>query len=123
MWVLVPRPKDVNIVQSMWLFKKKYNVDGSLERYKARLMINGKSQRPRIDCDETFGPAVKPATIRTVLSLVTSRQCPMHQLDIKNASLHENLNETVYMHQPPRFHDPKFSNHVCHHKKSLYSLK
>lgn len=41
-WVLVPRPQGVNIVRSMWLFKKKYKADDSLERYKAQLVANGK---------------------------------------------------------------------------------
>ncbi|GKC85747.1 ribonuclease H-like domain-containing protein [Tanacetum coccineum] len=77
-WVLVPRPPNVNIARSMWLYKHKYNADGSLSRYKARLVANGRSQQQGIDCDETFSPVVKPATIRTVLSLVVSRQWPIH---------------------------------------------
>ncbi|GKA28071.1 ribonuclease H-like domain-containing protein [Tanacetum coccineum] len=68
-WVLVPRPPNVNIVCSMWLYKHKYNADGSLNRYKARLVANGRSQQQGIDYDETFSPVVKPATIRTVLGL------------------------------------------------------
>ncbi|GJW71950.1 ribonuclease H-like domain-containing protein [Tanacetum coccineum] len=62
----------------MWLYKHKYNADGSLSRYKARLVANGRSQQQGIDCDETFSPVVKPATIRTVLSLAVSRQWPIH---------------------------------------------
>ncbi|GKB15558.1 ribonuclease H-like domain-containing protein [Tanacetum coccineum] len=77
-WVLVLRPPNVNIVRSMWLYKHKYNADGSLNRYKARLVANGRSQQQGIDCDETFSPVVKPATIRTVLSLAVSRQWPIH---------------------------------------------
>ncbi|GKE99114.1 ribonuclease H-like domain-containing protein [Tanacetum coccineum] len=73
-WVLVSRPPNVNIVRSMWLYKHKYNADCSLSRYKARLVANGRSQQQGIDCDETFSPVVKPATIRTVLSLAVSRQ-------------------------------------------------
>ncbi|GJY24615.1 ribonuclease H-like domain-containing protein [Tanacetum coccineum] len=67
-WVLVPRPPNVNIVRSMWLYKHKYNADGSLNRYKARLVANGRSQQQGIDCDEIFSPVVKHATIRTALS-------------------------------------------------------
>ncbi|GJT10328.1 ribonuclease H-like domain-containing protein [Tanacetum coccineum] len=69
----------------MWLYKHKYNADRSLSRYKARLVANGHSQQQGIDCDETFSPVVKPATIRTVLSLAVSRQWPIHQLDMKYA--------------------------------------
>ncbi|GJR38914.1 ribonuclease H-like domain-containing protein [Tanacetum coccineum] len=77
-WVLVPRPANVNVVRSMWIFKHKFHVDGSLSRYKARLVANGHSQQQGIDCDETFSPVVKPVTIRTVLSLAISRNWPIH---------------------------------------------
>ncbi|GKD02130.1 ribonuclease H-like domain-containing protein [Tanacetum coccineum] len=71
-WLLVPRPPNVNIVRSIWLYKHKYNADG-LSRNKARLVANGRSQQQGIDCNETFSPVVKSATIRTVLSLAVSR--------------------------------------------------
>ncbi|GJZ44585.1 ribonuclease H-like domain-containing protein [Tanacetum coccineum] len=122
-WVLVPRPPNVNVVRSMWLFKHKFNADGTLSRYKARLVANGKSQQPGVDCDETFSPVVKHATIRIVLSLVVSRQWPIHQLDVKNAFLHGHLIETVYMHQPPGFTDPIHPDYVCHLQRFLYGLK
>ncbi|GJT97468.1 ribonuclease H-like domain-containing protein [Tanacetum coccineum] len=54
-----------------------------------------------VDVDETFSSVVKPGTIQTVLSLVASRHWLIHQLDVKNAFLHSDLSETVYMHQPP----------------------
>ncbi|CAH9141381.1 unnamed protein product [Cuscuta epithymum] len=122
-WELVPRPPNANVIRCMWLFKHKYRSDGSLERHKARLVVNGKSQRLGIDCDETFSPVVKPATIRTVLSIALSHSWPLHQLDVNNAFLHGFLNETVYMHQPPGFRDVTRPNHVCLLKKSLYGLK
>nr|GEY14356.1 ribonuclease H-like domain-containing protein [Tanacetum cinerariifolium] len=70
-------------------------------QYKARLVANGRSQQQGINCDETFSPVLKPATIRTVLSLAASRQWPIHQLDVNNAFLYGHLSKTVYMHQPP----------------------
>nr|GEU96843.1 hypothetical protein [Tanacetum cinerariifolium] len=69
------------------------------------LVANGSSQLASIDVDEPFSPVVKPATIRTVLSLAISRHWPVHQLDVKNAFLNGYLSETVYMQQPPGFRD------------------
>ncbi|GJZ25858.1 ribonuclease H-like domain-containing protein [Tanacetum coccineum] len=71
----------------------------------------------------SHGPVVKPGTIRTVLSLATSRHWPVHQLDVKNAFLHGDLSETVYMHQPPGFRDPAHPDYVCLLQRSLYGLK
>jgi len=122
-WELVPRPSNHPIIRCMWLFKHKFKSDGNLERYKARLVVNGKSQTVGIDCDDTFSPVVKPATIRTVLSIAVSNSWAIHQLDVKNAFLHGDLKETVFMHQPPGFVDPQRPSHVCRLKKSLYGLK
>ncbi|GJY85970.1 ribonuclease H-like domain-containing protein [Tanacetum coccineum] len=104
-WTLVPRPPDTNLVRCMWLFCHKYMADGTLSRYKARLVVNGSTQLEGVNVDETFSPVVKPGTIRTVLSLAASRHWPIHQLDVKNAYLHGDLSETVYMHQPLGFRD------------------
>jgi hypothetical protein len=94
-WSLVPRPPGVHIVSGKWIFKYKLKDDGSLERYKARRVMRGFSQRPGIDFGETFSPVVKPATIPTVLTLVATRQWPAHQLDVSNAFLHGELQERV----------------------------
>lgn len=88
-----------------------------------RLVANGKSQQPDINCDETFSPVVKSATIRIVLSVATSQNWPLHQLDVKNVFLYGDLEETVYMHQPSGFVDASKSNHVCLLKHALYGLK
>ncbi|GJV33144.1 ribonuclease H-like domain-containing protein [Tanacetum coccineum] len=111
------------MVRSMWLFNHKFHADGTLSRYKARLVANGSRQQLGIDFDETFSPVVKPATIRMVLSLAVSRQWPIHQLDVKNAFLNGDLFETVYMHQPPGFVDSRYPHYVFRLQRSLYGLK
>jgi len=111
------------VVTGKWIFKHKFWSNGSLERYKARWVLRGFTQRPGVDFDETFSPVVKPATVRTVLSLALSRRWPIHQLDVKNAFLHGTLSETVYCQQPSEFKDPAHPDHVCLLKKSLYGLK
>ncbi|WCJ44110.1 Retrovirus-related Pol polyprotein from transposon RE2 [Euphorbia peplus] len=122
-WVLVPRPSDANILRSWWILRHKFNADGTFKRYKARFVGNGSNQLVGVYCGETFSPVVKPATIQAVLSMALSRGWSLHQLDVKNAFLHGELHEMVYMHQPLGFRDPQFPNHVCLLKKSLYGLK
>nr|GEV11065.1 ribonuclease H-like domain-containing protein [Tanacetum cinerariifolium] len=121
-WIIVPRPPNVNIVCSMWLYQHKYNADGSLNWYKARLVANGRSQQQGIDYDEIFSHVVKPVTIRTVLSLAVSREWTIHQLDVKNAFLHGHLTKIIYMHQPPVFTDSAHSDYVCLLQESLYGV-
>nr|GEV93298.1 ribonuclease H-like domain-containing protein [Tanacetum cinerariifolium] len=110
-WLLVPRPASVNMVRSTWLFKHKFYADGTLSRYKARLVVNGSSQLLGVDFNETFRPVLKPASICTVLSLVMSRNWPVHQIDVKNAFLNGELSETVYMHQHLGFVDNRYPHH------------
>ncbi|XP_071695864.1 uncharacterized protein [Rutidosis leptorrhynchoides] len=122
-WVLVPQTPHMHVICSMWIFWHKLKSDGSLERYKARLVGDGRSQTVGIDCNETFSLVVKPDTIRLVLSISLSKSWNINQLDVKNAFLHGSLNETVYMYQPYGFRDSTKPDHVCLLKRSLYGLK
>nr|GEW00342.1 ribonuclease H-like domain-containing protein [Tanacetum cinerariifolium] len=107
----------------MGIFHHKYIADGTLSRYKARLVANGSTQLEGVNVDETFSPVVKLGTIQTVLNLAASQHWSIHQLDVKNAFLHGDLSETVYMHQPPGFQDSAHPDYVCLLKRSLYGLK
>ncbi|GJT33626.1 ribonuclease H-like domain-containing protein [Tanacetum coccineum] len=125
-WILVSKPPNVNVVRSMWLFQHKYHADGSLSRYKARLVTNRRSHQFSVDCGNTFSPMVKPAAIRTVRSLALSRNWPIHQLDVKNSFLNGDLSKTVYIYQLAGFVDARFPHHVCrlqrHGSKLAYLL-
>src|SRR6185312_2362270 len=81
-WDLVPRPSGFNVVTGKWIWTHKRRTDGTLDRYNARWVLRGFTQRPGVDYDETFSPVVKPATVRTVLSLALPRSWPVHQLDV-----------------------------------------
>ena len=122
-WTLIPRPAGAKIISGKWVFKHKLNSDGSLERYKARWVVCGFHQRPGINFQETFSPVVKPATIRTVLTLVATKNWPAHQLDVSNAFLHGNLSERVFYQQPTGFKDASQPNTVCLLSRSLYGLR
>jgi hypothetical protein len=77
-WDIIPRPIGSNVVTSKWIFKHKFNSDGTLERYKAYWVLHDFTQRPGVDYDETFSPVVKPATVHMVLLLVVSHSWPIH---------------------------------------------
>ncbi|KAJ0474222.1 putative RNA-directed DNA polymerase [Helianthus annuus] len=122
-WTLVPRPSSMNVVGSKWVFRIKYHSDGSIDRYKARLVAQGFTQIPGLDYSYTFSPVVKASTIRIVLSLAVLNKWNLHQLDVKNAFLNGDLNETVFMEQPPGFVNSSHPDYVCKLSKALYGLK
>jgi hypothetical protein len=122
-WSLVPRQADMNIVGSWWVFKTKLKSDGSIERFKARLVAKSYNQLEGLDFHETFSPIIKPTTIRLVLSLAITKGWSLRQLYVKNTFLHGHLKEVVYMEQPPGFSDPINPTHVCHPHKAIYGLK
>ncbi|CAL2265123.1 unnamed protein product [Prunus armeniaca] len=122
-WTLVPSTPSQNTIGCKWVFWIKRTSDGRIEHYKARLVAKCFHQQPGIDYAETFSPVVKPATIRTVLTIAISRGWSLRQLDVKNAFLHGILHEDVYMAQPPGFVDPTRPNYVCKLHKALYGLK
>ena len=122
-WTLVPPHPYGNVIACKWVFKLKYKLDGSTDRYKARLVAKGFNQTPGVDYFETFSPVVKPSTIRIVLSLALFFWWPIRQLDIQNAFLNGDLQEQVYMRQPPGFVNTQNTSHVCCLHKALYGLK
>lgn len=122
-WHLVPPKKGSNIIDCKWVHKIKYNADGSLNKYKSRLVAKGYKQWYGIDYEDTFSPVVKMSRIRIILSIAVSRGWSLRQLDVQNAFLHGILEEEVYMRQPLGYVDKEYPNYVCKLDKALYGLK
>jgi hypothetical protein len=105
------------------VYKTKFNSDGSIERYKARLVAQGYTQTSGIDYKETFALIAKMNTIRILLSVAVNNRWLMCQMDVKNAFLHGNLEEEVYMKLPPGHPQSSDPNLVYRLHKSIYGLK
>jgi hypothetical protein len=91
-------------------------------RFKARLVAKGFPQRQGIDYDEVFAPVSRQSSLRALLAVVAARDLALHQLDVKTAFLNGELDELVYMNQPPGYQEGG-QNTVCLLRRSLYSLK
>lgn len=96
-WELVPKPKGADLITYKWLFKLKKKADGTVDRYKARLVARGFSQKYGFDYEETFSPVARMVTIRTLISLAAYKGWTLWQLDVKNAFLYGELDRDIFM--------------------------
>ena len=116
-------PKGKRPVGCKWVFTIKYKSDGTVDRYKARLVAKGYTQTYGVDYSETFSPVAKIDTIRVLFSLAANLDWPLHQFDVKNAFLHGDLEEEVYIDAPPGFMSGYRRGEVCRLRRALYGLK
>ena len=106
-----------------WVFKKKLRPDGTIEKYKARLMAKDYTQNEGEDFFDTYSPVARLTTIRALLFLAASYGLIVHQMDIKTAFLNGELDEEIYIDQPGGFVVNGQESKVCKLLKSLYGLK
>ena len=122
-WSVIKLPQGKKAVGSRWVYKTKFNSDGTVERHKARLVAHGFTKTYEVDYKETFAPVAKMNTVRVLLSLAVNQSWPLYQMDVKNAFLHCQLEEEVYMKLPPGHSQSYDPDMVCKLHKSIYGLK
>jgi len=99
-WELVKFPDGRRPITARWIFKVKQKADGTIDRYKARLVVRGFSQKPGIDYTETFSPVVRPESVRVILTLAAQSNLGLTSSDAKTAYLHGTIERDLYLMQP-----------------------
>ena len=122
-WELVKLPANKMPIDVKWVFQTKLNPDGTIAKYKARLVARGFMQTERIDFSEVFAPVARLETVRLVVAIATLKNWNIWQLDVKSAFLNGSLEEEVYVTQPPGFVIEGSEDKVYRLRKALYGLR
>ncbi|GKD76345.1 zinc finger, CCHC-type containing protein, partial [Tanacetum coccineum] len=122
-WVLADLPQGCKPLGCKWIFKRKLKLDGTIEKFKARLVIQGFKQKSGIDYFDTYTPVARISNIRLLIAMASIHNLIIHQMDVKTSFLNAELDDEVYMNQPQGFIMPGIENKVCKLIKYLYELK
>lgn len=122
-WELVDLPNGEKTVGVKWIYKTKLNESGKVDKLKARLVAKGYTQEYGIDYSEVFAPVARLDTIRLVIAVAAIHGWILLQLDVKSAFLHGEINEQVFVEQPPGYVKEGHEHKVYKLKKALYGLK
>ena len=122
-WELVDLPPGNKPLGYKWIFKRKLKDDGTIDKYKARLVVKGFRQKEGLDYFDTYSSVTRITSIRLLIALAAVYDLQIHQMDVKTTFLNGELEEEIYMEQPEGFIVPGQENKVCRLVKSLYGLK
>lgn len=122
-WRLVDRPKNRNVVKSKWVFKIKKDENNKIEKFKARVVARGFSQKYGEDFDQTFSPVVRHSTIRFLIALAAQLNLKIDHFDVETAFLNAELSEEIFMEQPEGGIKKGQEDKVCYLLRSIYGLK
>jgi Reverse transcriptase (RNA-dependent DNA polymerase) len=106
-----------------WIFKTKKDSEGNVKRYKIRLVAKRFTQKDGINFTETFSPVSTKDSFRIIMAFVAHFDLELHQMDVKTTFLNEDVDECIYMSQPPNYESDDSKQIICKLKKSIYGLK
>jgi hypothetical protein len=109
-------------IRPLWIFGVKQNEQGFVEKFKARLVAQGNTQRPGLDYNDTFAPVARKDTVRALLAVAAAEDYELKQLDVQTAFLNGELDEEIYMRAPPGYDLPHGCNTILL-LKAIYGLK
>ena len=122
-WDIVPKLENKSVVSSKWIYNIKHAADGSIEKYKARFVARGFSQKEGIDYEDTFSPIERYTSIRMIMALSSMMKWDLQQMHINTTFLNGMIEEEVYIKQPQGFEVKDIVTYVYKLKKDLYGLK
>jgi hypothetical protein len=122
-WTLVDRPEGRKVIRVKWIYRMKLNVDNSINKHKARLVVKGYAQIFGVDYSDTFTLVARLDTIRLLLAISAQKGWKVFQLDVKSAFLNGVLQEKIYVEQPDGFVIQGAKDKVYLLQKALYGLK
>ncbi|KAL0373766.1 UNVERIFIED_CONTAM: Retrovirus-related Pol polyprotein from transposon TNT 1-94 [Sesamum radiatum] len=122
-WKLVDLPPGCTTIWCKRIFKKRLKHDGSVDKFKARLVTKGFKQKEGINSFDTYSLIARLTTIRVLIALASVYSLSIQQMDVKTTFLYGELEEEIYMDQPEGFVAHRNERKVCKLVKSLYGLK
>ena len=96
-WELVDLPPGSKPLGYKWIFKKKMKADGSIDKYKARLVIKGYKQKEGLDYFDTYSPVTRISSIRMLITITAIHNLEIRLMDVKTTFLNGDLDEEIYM--------------------------
>jgi hypothetical protein len=118
-WEICDLPVGCKPVGCKWVFKIKMKPDGTVDKYNARLVAKGFTQKEGGDYFDTYSPVARMTTIRVLVALAVCNDLLIHQMDVNTTFLHVELDEEIYMKQLDGFVTPGQENKMCRLKKVL----
>ena len=124
-WTLRKLPPGREPVGGKWVYTKKLDENGNIERYKARYVAQGFKQVKGFDFNETFSPTPAPTAIRAVVHAAAQNNWIIHHMDVKTAFLNAKIDHDIFVVQPKGYevYDPDGTKLFCNLNKSIYGLK
>jgi hypothetical protein len=120
--MLVECPLEVKPVPIKWVYKIGRNADGSVERFKTRLVAKGFLQKQGVDFEEVYAPVSKQTTVRALLAVCAEKDLELEQLDVKTAFFNGHLEEEIYMQQAQGYEEGS-PTMVCKLRRAIYGLR
>ena len=122
-WKLVDLPPGCKTIGCKWVLRKKLKLDGSIDKFKARLVAKCFKQKADLNLFDTFSSVTRVTSIRLLIAIAVIFDLKTHQMDVKTAFLNGDLEEEIYVDQPEGFVEPRQESKVCKLTKSQYGLK